>query len=323
MKSIFITGGAGFLGSYLCRELVENGYKAIVYDAFLNFCSPFESDYQYLLKKRFEDLLDKITIVRGDTRVQNRIVHNLIRHKPDTIVHLAALADARQCRLFPEEANSINVAGTTKVLEAMRHVDSVKRFIFASSSFVYGHFQYRPADEKHPLVPIDVYGGTKLTGETLTKAFCQEFDIAYTIIRPSAVYGFGDPNWRVSHILVRNALLGKPLTLDGGGEAVLDFSYIKDVARGLFLAIDSDSAGNETFNMTRGEGRTVREFAEIVKKHVPDAELVVKPPDHSRPRRGALDITKARQALGYDPQYSIEDGIREYVADYREKGLLP
>lgn len=323
MKRVFITGGAGFIGSYVSRELVRNGHEVIIYDAFLNFCSPFESDYQFLLKKRFEGLLDKVTIVRGDTRVQNRIIHNLIKYKPDIIVHLAALSDAKQCRMFPEEANSINVDGTLKVLEAMRHVDSVKRFLFTSSSFVYGHFRYRPADEKHPLVPIDVYGGTKLTGETLTQAYCREFGIAYTIIRPSAVYGFGDPNWRVSHLLVRDALTGRLLTLDGGGTALLDFSYIKDVARGFYLAIDSEKAANEVFNITCGEGRTVKEFAEIVKRYVPEAELVVSPPDESRPKRGALDIAKARKVLGYEPKYRIEDGIREYIEDYRREMTHP
>jgi nucleoside-diphosphate-sugar epimerase len=307
----------------LSRELVQNGYEVIIYDAFLNFCSPFESNYQLLLKKRFEGLLDKVTMVRGDIRVQNRIIQHLIRFKPDIIVHLAALADANQCRMFPEEANAINVDGTLKVLESMRHVDSVKRFLFTSSSFVYGHFKYHPADEVHPLVPIDVYGGTKLTGETLTQAYCREFGVAYTIIRPSAVYGFGDPNWRVSHILVRDALLGKPLTLDGGGTAVLDFSYIKDVARGFFLAIHSGKAENEIFNITRGEGRSVREFAEVIKRYVPDAKLVVTPPDDSRPKRGALDISKARSQLGYNPRYRIEDGIREYLDDYRREVPLP
>lgn len=317
MKTIFITGGCGFIGSHIARELLLHNCHVVLYDAFLNYISPFVSNYEFMLRKRFQDIGDKVTIVRGDIRAQKHLHQTMRHYTPDAIIHLAAIPHAGKCQEFPEEATMINVDGTVNVLEGLREVRSVRRFLFVSSSFVYGHFQSLTADEEHPLNPIDVYGGTKVTGEVLTKSYCQELGVDYTIIRPSGVYGFGDVNRRVSQLLVQDALAGRPLTLHDGGMDRIDFTCIKDVARGFVLALFSDGARNEVFNLTRGEARSIREFADIVRTYVPNTEIQSQPADLLRPKRGALNIDKARRLLGYNPHYSLEQGIAEYIEDLK------
>lgn len=317
---VFITGGAGFIGSFVAKELVSNGDDVIIYDSFVNFTSPLKSHYQFYLKRRLDNISNKVTVVRGDIRHKGHLLRTLNEHKPDNVIHLAALPIATISNKFPEEATEINLYGTVNVLEAMREVGVVKRFIYASSSMIYGDFQYSPADENHPKNPKDVYGATKLAGEILTESFGKMYGIDYIIIRPSAVYGPTDANRRVSQIFVENALQGKPLVLHEGGNSKLDFSYVEDVAHGFVLALKS-KVRNDVFNITRGEGKSIKEFAEILSKLVPNLRTVVKPADIVRPERGALDISKARKKLGYKPRYSLEEGLKKYVDFIKSVGV--
>ncbi|MCX6803765.1 MAG: NAD-dependent epimerase/dehydratase family protein [Candidatus Diapherotrites archaeon] len=319
VSKFLIVGGAGFIGSYICRELKTNYPKdeVIVFDSFVNYMDHFTNDYHSLLKIRFKDL-EGIKFVRGDLRYRMQIIDVLKNEKPDIIINLAAIPDARKSNKFCEDAIDINLLGHVNLLEAIKSVGGIKRIVFTSSSFVYGNFEYAPADEKHPVEPIDVYGGSKLSGEILTKAYGRRFGIEWTIIRPSAVYGPGDSYDRVSQIFVNNALKGETIFLDNGGAGRLDFSYVSDVAKGFVLAAKSPNGANQIFNITRGEGRQIREFAEIVAKEVPKTKIQTKPQTEIRPERGALNIEKAKKLLGYNPQISIEVGIKKYIQGIKE-----
>ena len=320
IKKVLITGGCGFIGSYLTRELLKQGCEILLFDAFINYIDPFTSNYQFFLKARMNGLMDKVRIERGDIRVQKRMQQLMNEWKPDGVVHLAALPGAKESTAYPTEALQINVDGTLSVLEGVKVCGTVKRFIFTSSSFVYGNFKKPIADEEHPTDPIDVYGGTKLTGEILTRAYSRQHGFEHVVIRPSAVYGFGDCNRRVTQNMIENAMTGKPLILHDGGRSRIDFSHVSDVADGYSRALLVPEAANQTFNITRGNARTVLEFATEVKKYFPDAKLVEKPPDASRPERGTLSIEKAKKILGYAPKVDIEQGIKEYVALLKSNG---
>lgn len=317
---LLVTGGAGFIGSYIAQALVERGIPTVLLDAFAQYFSPMDSKselYQRYLQERFRDLRGKVTLVRGDTRNKDELRRIILQHQPTHIIHLAALPIASLSASFPEEATTSILTGTINLLEIIRDINFVRRFVYASSSMVYGDFNYTPADEDHPKSPKDIYGGTKLCGEIIVQVYGLIFGIEYTIIRPSAVYGPTDVNRRVTQIFVEDALCGKPLVLKGGRNTVLDFTYVKDVAEGFVLAALEPGGRNQVFNITRGEGRSLREFADILATMVPSIQIIEEHADESSPKRGALAITKARRLLGYNPNYSLEDGLRKYVAFVR------
>jgi len=322
IKKIFLTGGAGFIGYHIANELLHQGLEVILYDAFLNFLSPEESHYMEYLTYRLNGLRNKVCLLRGDIRDRGYLTKVLQETSPDIVIHLAAIPIAKASNQFSEEAIQINLNGTVSVLECLRFIDSVKRLVYISSSFVYGDFLYEPADEKHQTKPIDIYGGTKYCGEVLTRSFSKRYDMEYTVVRPSAVYGPTDANRRVSQILIENALLCKPLILHNGGQDRIDFTYVKDTAHGIVLAALSEKARNETFNITRGEGRSIKDFTEVIRQRFPQIQIEDIPADERRPHRGSLDITKARALLGYQPEYDIKRGINEYIDFILESGFL-
>lgn len=320
---VFITGGCGFIGSYLSRELVERGHEVVLYDSYVNYVSPRQSHYYEYLLHRFEDIIpESVEIIQGDTRNKSKTRRAIIETEPDRVVHLAALPIADVSNEHSEEAMDSILQGTANVLEAVRDSESVDRFVYTSSSMIYGDFEYRPADEEHSKTPKGIYGGAKYAGETITRSFCRRFDIDYVCIRPSAVYGPTDANRRVTQIFVERALAGEPLKLHNGGSQKLDFTHVTDTAHGFTLATLEPEAANENFNITRGQGRSIKELGQIVKESVPDAELIEEPQDTYRPRRGALDIAKAQDVLGYEPEYDLEDGIEEYVDFVRQIGTV-
>ena len=313
MAKIFLIGGAGFIGAQMTKELLAAGDEVVIYDAFLNFLSSFNTNYPKYLLERFKDTKDKVTFIRGDMRHRGHLVRTLREYQPEIIVLLAAVPIATESNKNAEEAKTINLDGPINVLEVIRDCPFVKRFVYASSSMVYGDFNYFPCDEEHPTSPIDVYGGTKLAAEILIKAYGKRYGIEWSIVRPSAVYGPTDSNRRVSQIFVENALKGKKLVLHGGGESKLDFTYIEDIAHGFILAAKSPKAAYQIFNITAGEGRSLKEYVDILSKYVPDIQVTVEPADEKRPERGSLSIAKARRLLGYEPKYNLEKGLPLYV----------
>ncbi len=319
MSKVMITGGAGFIGSYVSRQLLNQGHEVIVYDAFVHYISPMKSILKDYVELRFSGIEDQIDFRRGDTRDKAHLRRVILGTKPDYILHLAALPIADLSNRHSEEALTSILEGAVNVLEVLRDVDFVKRFVYISSSMIYGDFEEIPAPEDHPKRPKDIYGGTKYAGEVLTETYSRRYGIPYSIIRPSAVYGPYDVNRRVSQIFVENALLGKPIKLFGGGYQALDFTYVEDTAEGIIKVMFNEAGNGEAFNITYGRGYTLREFAEILQGHFPDLEIkIIEEEDVFRPKRGALSIQKAKKLVGYEPKTSLEDGLQRYLDVYRK-----
>lgn len=317
-ERVLVTGGAGFIGSQIVRLLRERNIDVIVYDSFTQYTSPLGSTYQHCLQARFDGVRDQIEIVRGDTRDREMLRRVVLEYQPTRIIHLAGLPLANLSKSFSEEAYSTIVTATVNLLEIARDLGNLRRFVYTSSSMVYGNFLQQPCPEDHPKAPKQVYGGCKYAGEIMTETYGRQYGIPYAIVRPSAVYGPTDVNRRVVQLFVENALLGRPMVLHNGGSATLDFTHVHDIALGFVLAAFHERAINETFNMTRGEARSLKEMATIIKQLVPEAEVVEKTYNDERPKRGTLDISKAVELLQYQPRYSLEEGLADYVGYVRE-----
>ena len=315
-RYILVTGGAGLIGSFVCRRLLEKGYHPVVFDAFIQYVSPFQSSYQKYLELRFEDILGRVIFERGDTREISDVRRVIMKYRPSIIIHLAALPIADLSFTHTEETVGSIINGTVNVLESIRDLGGFQRFVYASSSMIYGDFLEIPAPEEHPKAPKDIYGGTKLAGEILTETYGRRLGIEYTIVRPSAVYGPTDINCRVIQVFLENVLKGKSIVVYGGNENILDFTYVEDCADGFVLAALSKKAHNQIFNITRGEGRSLDECVSIIKKYFPHLEVESKSMQKNRPRRGALSIRKAKEILGFNPKYSLEDGMVKYIEFY-------
>ncbi|MCA9668197.1 MAG: NAD-dependent epimerase/dehydratase family protein [Myxococcales bacterium] len=326
MKTALITGGLGFIGAQIARRLLEDNVveRVVLLDHYGAYISPLRSGHADYRRVRLVGIEDRVVVERGQVHYATVIDRVLRRHRPNIVFHLAALPLASLENLNVQEALEGTVISTGYLFEslaAMRdegHV--VDRIVYCSSSMTYGTFKYTPADEDHPKEPIEIYGTAKLAGEITTRGLARRFGLPATIVRPSAVYGPTDMNQRVTQIFLERALLGKKLTVQGENEA-LDFTYIRDIAKGFILAATKPEGIGETFNITSGHAHTLLEYVQALAKHIPDIQYEIVPRDGTRPQRGTLSIDKAARLLGYAPDYDLQSGVAEYVAFKREHWL--
>ena len=324
MKFAFITGGLGFIGSFITRQLVEGNHvdKVVCLDHFGRYTDSTRPDFFDYRGLRLAGISDRVIVERGEAKYYSVLGKLLDKYRPQYVFHLAALPLAKLDNLNTEEAREGTVDSTSNLLEVLGQLGEQtgykpKRFVYTSSSMVYGDFVGDVATEEHPTRPKEIYGTMKLAGEIVTQGLGRYFDIPFTIIRPSAVYGPTDMNRRVSQIFVEKAFMGNKLKINGADEK-LDFSYVKDIARGFVLAATNDNAIGQVFNITHGEAHTLLEFVTCLQKHFPNLQYDIVERDVFRPKRGTLSIEKARKLLGYEPRYSLQAGIEEYVAFVKE-----
>jgi nucleoside-diphosphate-sugar epimerase len=177
---------------------------------------------------------------------------------------------------------------------------------------VYGDFE-DDINEDYPCNPIGQYGIMKLAGEWLIKDYARRTGMAYTIIRPSAVYGPLDVEDRVISKFVSNAIRGQTLKVRGENE-LLDFTYVDDAADGICSALTLDIADNKTYNITRGSSHTLYQAAKLAVELAGKGTIQLEPKDNDFPSRAALNINRARQDLGFDPKVDMEEGFRRYYS---------
>lgn len=324
MKIALITGGLGFIGSTLANTLISKKIvdKCILLDNFGSFINPLKSNYNDYRQKRLISG-SKFIIERGDASNSQITLKLIQKYKPQFIYHTAALPLAKIENLNATEASIGSVDATRNLIENLNFIISnnknynFKRFLYFSSSMIYGDFKIKKIHENIEANPKEIYGTMKHAGEIITKGLCNYYNIPYTIIRPSAVYGPTDMNQRVSQIFIEKAIKEQKIFIQGKDEK-LDFTYIKDLVDGVILASIKKNGINNTFNITNGEGRSLLEFVKILKKYFPRLNYEITPRDNFRPKRGTLSILKANKLLGYKPKYSIEKGIKEYLNFLKE-----
>ena len=307
MSSVLITGGMGFIGSYLACRLTSHGHSVLAYGLTQSYSYPGPTFLENMAYRR--GLLSASITKRGSTLEPFLLSETIHHFAPTHLVHLAALPIASVSLAHREEAFDNTLRGLFNVLEILKNTPA--HLIYISSSMVYGDFSQTPMPEDGPTNPKGIYGALKLMGETLVKVYGLRYSLPYTIVRPSAVYGPGDTNYRVLQIFIENALSGKPITVNGNPS--MDFTYVEDVAQGLAATLLPEAAG-KTFNITRGEGRTLNEAVTILKEHFPELQVVQAEGSNHTPKRGALNITLAQDILGYSPQFSLEEGLHCYIS---------
>lgn len=304
---ILITGGRGFIGSYLTDRLILLGHDVSVLDREINFTNnpPYFIRAMKYRAKMFSRMPKKI--YHTDIRKPAGVLQALNKSKAEVIVHLAAISMARPPKKFEHLFGPINYFGTLNMLKSFERSPYARRFVFPSSSLAYGHFTRDPQPEDTYLNPVGDYGIMKAACEYAIRFSKKE----WTILRPTSVYGFTDSANRVTQLLFDAAVGNQPAWVIRGES--LDFTYVKDVVNGFIKAIMLPSANRQIFNMSRGIARTAEEFAAGLMRYFPDFRYEIRNPTNTEVMRGAQDMAKAKKVLGFTPEYNIEDGIRDTV----------
>ena len=312
-QSILVTGGAGFLGAHLARALALKGERVVVYD---NFSAG--------LPANLSDVSNKLDIVNGDILDLSFLMQTMTKAKVKKVIHTAALFSFTSCVEKPVLTAKVNVEGTINLLEASR-ILGVTRFLDVSSEETYGSFQYEPADEDHPLSPTQPYAITKMAAERYEDFYRRYFGLDVVIIRTSWVYGPGLPRSRPPKSFIENSLKGLPTQMDSGADHRVDHTYIDDFLQGALLAFEAEQPQSRVFNIASGQAHTFREMAQMVAEIIPGADITVGAglmkysPEVSAPQKGALNIDRARQELGYRPHYVLFEGLKKYT-EFLKKG---
>jgi len=322
MKKILLIGGCGFIGHNLAIHLKKLNFDVTIVDGLsVNNLYNFKDNignnefYRTVLNNRLDLLnVNKINFQITDARDYHALSKLISSYKPDFIIHLAAVSHANKSNKDPHSTFDHSLRTLENALDASRSVGA--HFIYLSSSMVYGNFDGETVEEDRLLNPIGIYGTLKMCGEYIVKSYNQVFDLPYTIIRPSALYGERCVSRRVGQIFIENAIRGQKIIINGDGSEKLDFTYIKDFIQGIALCINSKNSKNQIFNLTYGEGRSINQLIEILKKEFPSIEIETKDREKFTPERGTLSVEKAKKLIDYKPSYPIEKGYIEYINWY-------
>ena len=304
-----ITGGKGFIGSKIVEMLSNDGHQVTIVDN--------EDTYGIMTKAQLDTLYqwrtrnwkaENILYIQGD--ILDRLVClKAFSHNPDIVIHLATYPRAKIVDNDP-------ILGIPKVINTttnlLWHAEkfSVRKFVYVSSSMVYGDFK-DGTKEDASTKPKNIYGEAKLTGERLVKLFAKRDGLNYTIVRPSGVFGPGDMPDRVVSKFFDKAMTGKAITLHNG-ENKVDFTYRQDAARGIIMSALS-SVANVSFNITAGNATSLRTLAEkIINITGSDSDIEDIGNHKLYPMRGTLDISRAKDLLGYRPEFTLEQGLESY-----------
>lgn len=315
-KKVFLTGGVGFIGHHLALRFKQAGYEPVVYD---NYSQNILNDWhRAVVNERLKLLREAhIPILAGDARQHENVRKAIMEQQPGIVVHLSATPSMILSNKEPGVAIDNNFVSTRNILETIRTEEMpISRLVYFSSSTVYGDFATESVNEQSPTNPKGIYEAAKLSSELLVKAYHNLIGLPFTIIRPSALYGERCINNRVSQMFIERALLGQSLRVNGGTDEKLDFTYVADTVEGVFLAATKPEGNNEIFNITCGHGEPIVRLIEILKDYVPDIQVEYEERDRMRPKRGKLEIDKAKSLLGYTPKYRLEEGYRKYIEWY-------
>jgi UDP-glucose 4-epimerase len=306
-QRILVTGGAGFIGNEVTRQLAAAGAKVTVVDNFVNGKAANLADIA----------ADNLHIVEADIRAYDKM-RDLLQGQ-DLVLHLACLG-VRHSIHAPMENHEVNATATLKLLELARDL-GIKRFAYISSSEIYGTAKTVPMTEDHPQWPMTVYGAAKLAGERYTDAYWRTYRFPTTVIRPFNAFGprshhEGDSGEVIPKFMLR-AMAGQPLIIHGDGTQTRDFTFVGDTARGIIAAATHEATIGETINLGNGREVTINMLADLVARVLPGRNIAVErgPGRPGDVLRLFADSSKARRLIGFEPTVSLQQGL-EILRDW-------
>lgn len=299
-----VTGGSGFIGHNIVAALEKQGHEVLVIDNYDTYGIIPTEEISHLHNARRKKFSAEVANI--DIRNLDQCKEAFTQFLPDVVIHLASLPRQKVVNANPHLGAEVMVSGLINLLECAK-TTGVKRFVYVSSSMVYGDFT-AGATEDAICNPSNLYGILKLSGEKITLQYTK--DMETVIIRPSAVYGPYDVEDRVVSKFILAAMRGETLKVNGPDEQ-LDFTYVDDAAQGIALASVYGKPG-KIYNITRGESRTLLEAAELAIKIVGNGSIESRDRDPNFPKRSALSISAAQLDLNYRPSYNIEEGFKLY-----------
>ena len=312
MSSVLVTGGAGFIGSWVTRKLTEQGVRVVAYS---------RQPSTALLK----DIADRVEFVAGDVLDLPGLIHAIRHYRVDRVIHLSTLLIGA-LEANPFLGYRVNVDGAMNVFEACRLMN-VKRVVYISSRAVYdiardeyAHPTYKPIDEDYPKQPRNVYGATKLFMENMGLNYHRIHGLDFIALRFAITWGPGKQARHASlntNKIIESAMLGKSLKINQDVDQLDDTIYVKDISNGIVLACFAENLQHRIFHLGTGKGETLRHAIDIIGKilgNVP-VEIGTAPTNATTSTLAhyVFNIDRACRELGYTPQYDLEAGIRDYI----------
>lgn len=303
--NIVVTGGLGFIGHNVVRYL--EGHSCSIIDNHTDYGFIPSAELNYLISER----KSRVTSLSYNIDIRNysqlKATVNILR--PDVIIHLASFPRQKVVNTNPMAGSEVMVTGLVNLLEIAKQC-KVGKFVYISSSMVYGDFQDNVREDA-VCNPQGQYGILKLTGEWLVRDYARQGHFDYTIVRPSAVYGPHDVDDRVISKFILGAMRDQTIKVNGPEEK-LDFTYVDDVARGIAQASTSSSTSGKTYNITRGESHSLLSAANLIVDIVGTGSVMCQGRDMNFPSRGSLCIDAAQRDFNYSPQINIQEGFIRY-----------
>jgi UDP-glucuronate 4-epimerase len=311
---ILVTGGAGFIGSHLVEKLLAAGHSVAILDDFNDFYDP------QIKRANIEKISKDVPVHHVDLR-ENNVVRNLFhREKFETIAHLAARAGVRPSIQHPQLYYDTNVTGTLHLLDAARVTD-VERFIFASSSSVYGVSKTVPfSEEQHLTQTISPYAATKIAGEFLCSTYSHLYQLRVVALRYFTVYGPRQRPDLAIHQFTKKIHAGQPIDQFGDGTTRRDYTYIDDIIQGTMAALTYNGSLFDIFNLGESETIQLKDLIEKIEKVLGQkAKINQLPEQPGDVPLTCADISKARKLLGYNPTTQLSEGLPRFIEWFMQR----
>ena len=319
MKTYLVTGGAGFIGSTLCKRLLKENNKVVVID---NFCDYYDPKLKEENIKEIESNKN-FKLYKEDIRNREILKKIFDENNIDCVIHLAAMAGVRNSIENPILYQEVNSIGTQNILEEMKN-HNVKQLVFASSSSVYGNCTEMPLKETMSVdFAISPYAATKKSGEVMIHVYHKLYNMNAILLRFFTVYGPKQRPDLAINKFTKLILEDKEITMYGDGNTFRDYTYIDDIVDGIMKSIDYVQKNNEVYeiiNLGSSNPIKLKEMIEIIGKELKKRPKIKQIEMQQGDVDGTYaDISKAKEILGYEPKTKFEDGIRKFIESIKIK----